>query len=637
MGLGSAGCKETINRQACEVSEQCDFEAGSVCIQGLCEACVSDDECRLDSAFGVGSRCQAGACCVPGTEACGCLTDGDCERGFRCAGDVCEVCPPGEPGCPCNVPGEGRGEEGRAEEGEGDEGPGPICSDPKSRCIVDTCQVLDCTDGAAEPGCPCVDDDVEPDGAGDETGLVAGRCAPGTRCGDGVAGAGGAVGGADEVCEVCAAGSLACVCERDGGCDESLTCINGGCRPCEDGRLGCECDLADDGDRDHCLAPYWCKAGRCVDDLRSCVDLEAECLEQGRRCEGEPRAQCTTCKSPEFVSDGLGGCEPASEVCPEVCPGDTFCLSLSQETAPSCVPAPCGDAAAWHPRLEECVPCGGACPDDATTTGRLWPTTTNDGLCVCETRPGHYFDAAYNALAARPCDEDGDGWVRNTARAFVDSGDAALRENARCDVLSIDRVVLRNELGQERQLLGADDPTLGFRDQLDLYEPVVLDSAAAVDDDEISRPAYGARAFSPAELNPLTKACATELADFNANGVPDVQENALSVVDEQWLRPFAQLSYFAELHRGWVAPAAAAGAGRPDPAGWSSRSASAAPTASRWATTWPSRRTRRLTGASACGGGPPATTPPSRGPAMTLAAGRPATAARARAMPRRPS
>jgi len=215
--------------------------------------------------------------------------------------------------------------------------------------------------------------------------------------------------------------------------------------------------------------------------------------------------------------------------------------------------------------FEQCQVCP-SCQDVPGATGFQWPTTAASGTCICETEAGWYFDPAFDALQPKPCDGDDDGWVRITARPYLRSPDAALRENARCAVRRVDRIVLRNEAGQE-QIVPASDPWLRVDGALELFEPLELDDADRFLASPSARPAYGPigkeRALTPGQLNTLTKVCAAPPADYNGNGVPDIEENARSRVPSPWLRPFLQLGYFAELHRGWFeAPLLGDGPGR---------------------------------------------------------------------------
>ena len=45
---------------------------------------------------------------------------------------------------------------------------------------------------------------------------------------------------------------------------------------------------------------------------------------------------------------------------------------------------------------------------------------------------------------AYPCDDDGDGWIRESARAALTSDDPQVLDNARCDLRVVDRFVLEN-------------------------------------------------------------------------------------------------------------------------------------------------------------------------------------------------
>src|SRR5262249_5203946 len=161
------------------------------------------------------------------------------------------------------------------------------------------------------------------------------------------------------------------------------------------------------------------------------------------------------------------------------------------------------------------------CQGVTGSTGNLWPVTSA-GACICETLPGYYFDASAAARRPRACDADGDGWVENPARDAVYNADVALRSNARCSVRKVTAFKLRNERGEERTVtlgeLGLSTATL------DLFEPRALDAQIEYDAVSDRTPAYGSRRFSPKELNPLTKACVDPRADYNQDGLFDIEE-----------------------------------------------------------------------------------------------------------------
>lgn len=361
-------------------------------------------------------------------------------------------------------------------------------------------------------------------------------CAPG--CGPGLACEG-------DRCVACPEGTLGCGCGD--GCDDNLECTAGVCGECPDGTEGCGC------------GPMGCDPGlSCADTICEVVPVigcdDLDCAEQGRTCEGEPAARCGDCDlAAGFIAQG--------EACVELlncdqdldCADGELCLQLAPGRRSKCTPRPdCLDleplegqvGASWSGAAAGCVECD-ACAGFEGATGRLWPTTSDDGECICETVDGYYHDVAVAVGKPRPCDADGDGWVQRPAAQYVDSDDDAIAANARCEITHIERVVLVNERGETRTL---QPEALLAPGPLPRYEPVGLDEQDAVDDDRFI-PIFGEGKPAPAELNPLRKFCATADADFNGNGRSDVREHGGSEARFNWMQPFLRISYFGELHQ----------------------------------------------------------------------------------------
>ncbi|MCA9564443.1 MAG: hypothetical protein KC561_13195, partial [Myxococcales bacterium] len=160
-----------------------------------------------------------------------------------------------------------------------------------------------------------------------------------------------------------------------------------------------------------------------------------------------------------------------------------------------------------------------------------------------------------------------DGWVRVGAEEFVNSDEAAIRQNANCNVLTIDRFTLRNELLQRYEVLICEEGLYGEDDEracdpqpyeyIDLYEPAVLDTDTEISRDTESFPNYRSsgvgRQLRAAEVNPLTRGCTT--GDYNGNGVADLVEvqddNPPVTFDDDREYVFWDMAYYLELHRGW--------------------------------------------------------------------------------------
>lgn len=304
-----------------------------------------------------------------------------------------------------------------------------------------------------------------------------------------------------------------------------------------------------------------------------CAGLD--CARQGKVCEGEPFAACGRCDSAAgYFDDGRGGCTLVMGACQRQAdcprPGE-YCLKLDTDPTrpatcappPACVraqPGPDGPAQAYDPPTSACKACP-SCAGVTGSTGNVWPVTAA-GNCLCETIDGYYFDDSVDARAPRACDADGDGWVVYPARNALYSNDVALRSNARCAVRQVDGFVLRNERGEERRLTLAD---LQISDRtLDLFEPLALDAQESFDAASQRLPAYGARRFQPRELNPLTKACVSPQADFNQDGLFDVEQSQTSApgAGQAWMAPYVKLAYFFELHEGYFRAGAPGEPGR---------------------------------------------------------------------------
>jgi len=240
--------------------------------------------------------------------------------------------------------------------------------------------------------------------------------------------------------------------------------------------------------------------------------------------------------------------------------GSAGSAGLAGSTAVSC---PTGSAQLPDGK---CKPCGACDPSIPGLTGKLYPLTSRDGLCVCETKDGYYFT---QALQSTPelCDADKDGWLRITAKQGIDSDDPAIKDNARCTLRRVEEVKLVNDIGQSKSFYFTSDGmsvATSSGGSLPLYESVANDGGTRSAEQQL--PTYGsgpgARALTSAELNSLTKACVNAKADHNGNGLPDVSEWA-KLPDSQipiaattsglaiYLPLYTRFSYFVELHTAW--------------------------------------------------------------------------------------
>jgi hypothetical protein len=348
-------------------------------------------------------------------------------------------------------------------------------------------------------------------------------------------------------CEPTAEGSIAAICDA----------AHRRCEEAQEGAAACTT----------CVEGYYEEDGACVEP-RSCA--AAGCAALGRTCEGEPLASCGACL-PGLVPTDAGNpqsvCRTARTCRDITCDADQICLEGSDGRDAQCSPWPCRTGAdpdlgrAQNPSTGQCVDCSSlaASCGDPGESGRLSPYTLANGRCLCETLPGYYADVS-TAITSRPCDADGDGWVRSSARAFVENADPVIRTNARCNVRWVDRFALENDYRQRQEVLVCQEGLLKSTggNTCVTSKPVALYESQRNDDqialDGSSLPWYQwmnrGRSLRASELNPLTKACITENADHNDNGTADVNEwsGTTAAGDTQVFNAFA---YFVETHRGY--------------------------------------------------------------------------------------
>ncbi|MBH23865.1 MAG: hypothetical protein CMH57_05270 [Myxococcales bacterium] len=635
---GDLGCPCLANG-GCGAGLRCEDAACAWCPPGehLCP-CATDAQAACQGEL----RCLNDVCapdpCPSGSEGCPCHPERRCDDddALRCGDDgVCRPCSPDIEGCPCDdttTCGDGltcQGDTCRS---------GIRCADlpcaSQQRCeergprYTATC-LPDCMPGWTwEPDTrrclPRDDTNCDPNSpnnvlnaclllgrACDETGARAecGDCQTGFFELPGQAacqplGGGAALGcfDAHRRCEPNDAGDPACgAClpgftEAQGRCvpDAELNCDPAGAsslvaycaslgRRCQRFEGGAACGAClpgqeEDPNTEACAPVATCDAIYCDALNRTCIQAE-----------GDTCGRCKDGYLPTDPDDLTTPCRPLL-TCNEVrCGFGTFCQEGDPGFDAFCAPRPCPEGWALREDTGECVLCGILCGERGET-GELWPTTlTNDSQCLCHTEPGYYFDLSGN-LASRPCDEDGDGWLRVTALNALSSDDPGLQENARCTPHTIDRFTLRNEWREEldvwtcqeglvRRLACSSDADCdvdGGRCDLDdghcacnALQPVALVESVRNDDqieleqdnpEDIppvaSRDGRG-RSLLAVELNALTRACVTAGGDFNDNGVADVSEHQDGAPDpdqDPALRIFSKMSYFTELHTGAYSP-----------------------------------------------------------------------------------
>lgn len=294
------------------------------------------------------------------------------------------------------------------------------------------------------------------------------------------------------------------------------------------------------------------RCGECAGDLvedprsRECVPFvscsELDCASENRTCVEDPQGRCAGCL-PGFTEDGsLRQCRPV-RTCAELrCGPGEECAEATDETDAYCHPE-CPPGEKWTGI--QCAPCP---PCDGPGESGVWSAPSATGACICKTLPGYFYSSAGD-VGTFPCDADGDGWVRESARAAMESNDPAIRANARCTVLTIDAVRLVNEAGQAKEI--------PLSDPLELYETDRNDDPAilAVHWSRKALPGYyqDGNIVQAKDLNRFTKLCHDPRADYNDNGVPDVSEwsdHPLGPAMRPEQRPFNHFSYFMELATG---------------------------------------------------------------------------------------
>lgn len=461
--------------------------------------------------------------CPPGTPDCACSAEGDCDPGALCFDGVCLPCDDGEAGCRCF----------------GNEScfAGLYCDDAlfPPRCVDEAC-----LDEVGQSGCACNESN---------------DCAEGLGCDRGV-------------CRPCAADLPGCDCDPDGACEGCLVCGDDDrCRRpfvCD----GASRDALDcHGSGQFCVERSECADAECLDasapttdapdaspdattdptpDPVTCIDLALACARDRRDCveaAGGDDAYCGACnegwveRSGRCVSTGADDKAPDDEPPPTECP-----VGWSRD--PACIEG--AEGFDVESCCRRCDICGdGVEPLDVMTAARV---------CVCPTAAGEWFDDG-GSVGPRPCDADGDGWIRRGAVRLINSDDPSLAQAARCTVRLVSEFVLVNEVGEERPVTLAE---LGVSAPVALTETERNDGFFSERDEGIVPDVPGlevpfaaaTRAVEADEVNSLTRYCVDTRSDFNGIGGEDVFEDqpVRGEALETWEAPFAQLSYFAELH-----------------------------------------------------------------------------------------
>jgi len=577
---------------SCLFDNDCDRHAlaqGYLCRDGWCVPCESAGDCVASAHYGAGATCDATGRCHPQPS---CLQAG-CPEG---------VCDELSGRCrdpkPCSQVGCALGQLCQEATGQADAECLPDCEEGMAWNPVDgVCELIPDNCRTDRENSILADCDAQLRSCVEQEG--------GAHCGECF------VGFVDHggVCEpVVSCTALSCEAEHR-RCVPSGEHSDAYCGDCQAGyteRFGvCElqpgatCDgVSPESILDQCAAlgrecledPSGAGCGNCVtgrvenpqtgvcEVAVTCAELSCDALH--RDCVETWNGQCTTClplyeEDPAtgecrcqagYLPDGAGSCEPI-RTCADIQAGcqaaGELCVEATADHHAECQKCPAGQA--WYDHQQACLLCA-PCTRPGET-GRVYPVASLGGHCVCETEPGYYHSES-GLGGTFACDQDGDGWLTADARLALEApAGSAEKENARCELRTIDRFVLENEWGERKEVLLSGYSFL--YEPVPLYEPVNRDRAdKLVNDYDYNNPLLsnyapplgdGGRELQPAELNPLTKACAAgftnvnaRYADYNADGHPDVDDPGVadSRADPEG-RIFAMFSYFLELHRGY--------------------------------------------------------------------------------------
>lgn len=324
-----------------------------------------------------------------------------------------------------------------------------------------------------------------------------------------------------------------------------------------------------------CFPGYQLVDGRCLIEndcaMLNCGDLHRSCdsvLKTDHKiCGGclggfQQGSDGCQCKKGTILDWKTGVCELIKSCDDLECSDGMNCIDATETTHAYCSRCEAGEA--WDG--DSCKQCSITCNGDGET-GNIFPITSGVH-CICETKPGYFNSESTHVTIA--CDEDQDGWVTEKARLAIDAAvGSADYQNAKCNLKKIDRFMLVNEHGQKRTI-SISSLTGGTLHEIALYEAESRDSQVNLEKDYVSSsktfaPAYGVASengerlyFKAEQLNMLTKAVPAgsnmgqvDQADYNANGVPDIQERPWDTTKISSVADiFMNLSYFMELYRG---------------------------------------------------------------------------------------
>ena len=263
-----------------------------------------------------------------------------------------------------------------------------------------------------------------------------------------------------------------------------------------------------------------------------------------RTCVMDPDPRCDeACVSGYVLGHGRVP-PPPGHVLRRIAPAPVASASEGDGSTDAVCGTMCPSGQGLDPQSGACFTCGSGPSSTATCSGEgesrrvIIESGSSGRSCFCETTTGYFRNDDGRAEA---CDADDDGWISSNAVNAIENAQANVRLNARCDLRMIDRFELINEAGS------STEETLTV--PLPLYERPQNDGA-----DGSASLSYGGMVVAPNALNSLTKACESRLADFNGNGLGDVDEgqnDSTSVANSAYFDVYTRYSYFMELNDGY--------------------------------------------------------------------------------------
>lgn len=316
---------------------------------------------------------------------------------------------------------------------------------------------------------------------------------------------------------------------------ELCTTLNRGCAVINDEAActACNDNFVESEGSEACFEVRSCAELGCVARFRDCTDGEnAFCGRCQRGYTEDPETE--ECR-PVVTCDELN-CDALSVDCVGPAEGDENYLRVDAFCEVNC-----GLNAIYNGR--RCAACP-PCDQEGERGVSRHPTA--DGYCICNTTNGFYYSTSAD-IGTFPCDDDNDGWVRESARIALSSRDPVLNAAAQCNLKTIGSITLENEYGETKEIR--------------LDEPVSLYESLRNDDDDLLQAfwqSYGLTPYLESRiqarfLNRFTKACHAVDVDYNDNGAADYKESkdqprSATLLTEQQI--FNDYSYFLELHSG---------------------------------------------------------------------------------------